>query len=209
MPDTWVAVKDATDIYATLMTDRDKDQACLTEDEAKRAYEEHKKCFMRKLWPSTGSDGAKPTDNTKPPPGARILVLSEPSDDAIPAANATVERLDSNGDTPVYTVEESFPGVVGAVQEKVLQICVYACEKYAEDADQAEETEESDEEIKRRHIANYNNMKACLSDVVGSIPTAMQDAYAIDVHLSEAEALSKKRKLGGFTIPECEYGGDE
>ena len=81
---------------------------------------------MHKLWSSTSSDDAKSTDNTKPPPGARILVLSDPSDDAIPAANATVERLDSNGDTPVYTVAEAFPGLVGAVQEGTsnLRVCL-------------------------------------------------------------------------------------
>tara|TARA_B100001758_G_C18382072_1_gene597803 strand:- start:885 stop:1769 length:885 start_codon:yes stop_codon:yes gene_type:complete len=267
---TWVDAVDAADIYATAMTRRDEDEACLNEEETKRAHEQHKNDFMRKLSASTK------LDNGKPPAGASVFISSKQPTDAKPAVDDKAAAVDNGkgdgegeeyvklqdaaeyfaermlleeqfhsslapeesrdryigyaekmklelaGSTIMYNAkpaagaksaasfEEAFPGVVRAVQEAVLKMGRNASYKYTE-CEPFEDTEESDEEYKRRHIKYYNDMKKCLSDIVSSIPKLMQDAYTIDIHSTPAEAHSRKRKLDDveWSIPDCDYWSDD
>lgn len=181
----WVDADVAVDIYATAMTRRDENEACLNEEETKRAHEQHKNDFMRKLQASTK------LDDGKPPAGASVFISSKPPANAEPAVR----------------FNEAFPKVVAVVHGAVTEMCQHACYKYTE-AEPVHLNEESDEEYKRRAIGHYNEMKACLSDTISSIPKLIQDAYAIDIQSTEAEACSRKRKLE-WIVPACDYWSDD
>ena len=206
MPDTWVALNDAADMYATAMTRRDEDEACLNEEETKRAHEQHKNDFMRKLQPSTSLDAKKPA-------GASVFISSKQPATAEPATAepATAESKERLGDAQAHPFADRFPGVMDAMQQKTVELCVRACYKFVEGGDPAHLTEESDEELKRRYNANYNEMKVCLADTLGSIPKAIEDAYDTDRLRSflEAAALGKKRKLREWRISDCDFWDDE
>ena len=111
------------------------------------------------------------------------------------------------GAKPAVSFDEAFPGVVAALHNAVTKMCMHACYKYTE-AEPEHLNEESDEEYKRRAIGYYNEMKACLSDTISSIPQLIQDAYAIDIQSTEAEAGSRKRKLE-WIVPACDYWSDD
>ena len=87
---TWVDAVDAADIYATAMTWRDEDEACLNEEETKRAHEQHKNDFMRKLSASTK------LDNGKPPPGASVFISSKQPADVKPAGDDKPAAADND-----------------------------------------------------------------------------------------------------------------